>query len=130
MNDIPKNPLQEKETSYRWLENLHIILWLVKDTFWALFWKPGGLIMIPPAVLVAFYILWRSRKNITDLFHNIAVALWICGNSLWMAGEFFAVDCRPYAVTLFAIGLATLVFYYFVLHRKEIKNEANKKGQS
>lgn len=121
MNDLPDTTKKENETSYRWLENLHIILWLVKDTFWALFWKPGGLIMITPTVLVAFYILWRSRTNITDFFHNIAVALWICGNSLWMAGEFFAVDFRPISVTLFCGGLAALLFYYFVLHRKEIK---------
>jgi hypothetical protein len=119
MKEAAKTQTKANDTNYRWLENLHIVLWLLKDTCWALLWKPGGLIMIAPTVVVAFYILWRSRNNITDFFHNIAVALWICGNSLWMAGEFFTIDFRAYSVTLFIIGLATLVFYYLVLHKKE-----------
>ncbi|MBC7552489.1 MAG: hypothetical protein H7257_00770, partial [Taibaiella sp.] len=65
--------------SYRWIENAHILLWLLKDTFWAMEWRAGALIMVVPTLSVAFWLLWRSRKTITDLMHNLAVCLWISG---------------------------------------------------
>ena len=38
--------------SFRWLENAHILLWLIKDFCWAMEWKTGGVIMIFPTVSV------------------------------------------------------------------------------
>lgn len=75
--------------SLREYENLHIVLWLLKDTCWLMLWKTGGIIMIVPTVAVAFHITWLNRKNIDQLFHNIAVSNWICANAVWMIGEFF-----------------------------------------
>lgn len=107
--------------AYRWIENVHILLWLIKDTCWALEFKPGGIIMIFPTVFVAFYISWRSRKIRTELFHNIAVSMWILANSVWMLGEFFEYDMRLYSAFLFSIGLAVLLVYYLFYFRKDRK---------
>ena len=70
-------------------ENLHIALWLLKDTCWVLLWKTGGMFMIIPTLAVAIHIAYRSRKNISDLFHNIAVCLWISANATWMTTSVF-----------------------------------------
>lgn len=96
-------------------ENLHIALWLVKDCCWVMSFKIGGMMMIIPTLVVAIHLAWRSRKNISDLFHNIAVCLWISANAIWMTGEFFCNDTlRPYSSVLFFIGIIVVVFYYAV----------------
>jgi hypothetical protein len=106
-------------------ENLHILLWLMKDTCWVLFWKTGGLIMIAPTLFVAFHITYLSRKNIPELLHNIAVACWITANSVWMVGEFYFEDgTRDLASGFFISGLGVILFYYayylpFVVKRKK-----------
>jgi hypothetical protein len=105
--------------TFRWLENAHILLWLVKDTCWAMEWRTGGIIMIFPTLLTAIYILWKSRKIRAELFHNIAVCLWISANSLWMIGEFTEHEYRPYAATLFFIGLSTLAVYYTLFFKRD-----------
>ncbi len=107
----------------RWMENMHIFLWLLKDTCWALAWKPGGIIMIIPTVCVAVYLLVRSRHNKADLYHNAAVCMWISANSTWMIGEFFNRDLRPVAVVFFGAGLVILAVYYIFYFTKNARKE-------
>jgi hypothetical protein len=107
----------------RRIENLHILLWLMKDACWAVVWKPGGIIMIAPTVGVAFYLLYRSRASRTELYHNIAVCMWILANSTWMIGEFMDKDLRGVAVVLFSIGLLTLAVYYTLYYKKDKQTE-------
>jgi hypothetical protein len=96
-------------------ENLHIALWLIKDTCWVTSFKTLGMVMIIPTLTVAIHLAWRSRKNISDLFHNVAVCLWIMANATWMTGEFFYSDgLRPYAMIFFAAGLMVVAIYYFL----------------
>jgi hypothetical protein len=101
-------------------ENLHIALWLVKDTCWVMgdrfpLMRYPGMFMIIPTILVAIHIAWRSRHNISDLFHNVAVCLWISANATWMTGEFFYDDgLRPYAMVFFVLGLIVIAAYYGV----------------
>ena len=90
-------PSVQVSQQYRWLENAHIFLWLIKDTCWALEFEPGGLFMILPTVTVAFYLTWKS----------------------WMLGEFVEHEARPYAVVLFLCGLGVLLFYYIFYFRKD-----------
>jgi len=105
--------------SYRWLENLHILLWLIKDACWAVVWKPGAIAMIIPTITVAIYLLYKCKRNKTELYHNAAVCMWIFANSTWMLGEFINKDLRPVAVVLFGIGLVILGVYYTVYFRKD-----------
>ena len=121
------------QKSYRWLENLHILLWLIKDTCWAMEWKPGAAAMIIPTIGVAIYLLYRSKRNKTELYHNAAVCMWIIANSTWMMGEFINMDLRPIAAILFGIGIGILAIYYSVYFRKdridEKKEEIKKNNQ-
>lgn len=105
--------------TFRWLENAHILLWLIKDTCWAMEWKPGAMFMIFPTISVALYILWKSRKIRAELYHNIAVVFWISANSIWMIGEFRELEFRPYAAMLFSIGLSALAVYYMFFFKKD-----------
>ncbi len=99
-------------------ENLHILLWLLKDTCWVMVWEAGGLIMIVPTISAAIHITWIRRHIRSDLFHNLAICLWISGNSIWMIGEFFFDDTlRPLVTGLFLTGLSIVAYYYITLFR-------------
>ena len=105
-------------------ENFHIVLWIMKDTCWLMEWKIAGVVMITPTILAALHITWLSRKNIADLYHNITISNWICGNAIWMIGEFFFDDTfRPFAKIFFAIGLSFLMFYYFIILPREKRQQ-------
>ncbi len=105
-------------------ENLHIALWLIKDTCWVMSFKSMGMVMIIPTLIVAIHLAWKSRKNVADLFHNIAVCLWITANATWMTGEFFYNDSlRRYATVFFAIGLITVAIYYILHFPKRERTE-------
>jgi len=83
--------------------------------------------MIVPTVSVAIYLLYRSRKSRTDLYHNAAVCMWITANSIWMIGEFFNKDLRPTAVVFFILGIAILAVYYLFYFVGDRKGEARDK---
>lgn len=107
-------------TELRKYENLHIAFWLVKDACWCLLFKPLGMLMIIPTLYVAIDLTWRSRRSRIDLFHNIAVTLWICANATWMTGEFYVNDhLRPYAMIFFTLGILVIAYYYLFLSRKK-----------
>jgi hypothetical protein len=123
MLSTPKAPAKAHTYTYRWIENAHILLWLIKDTCWALVWKPGGLFMIIPTLSVAIYILVKSKKHRAEFFHNAAVVLWISANSVWMIGEFYSRETRPAAVIIFLCGLGLLIVYYLFYFTTDRKQE-------
>ena len=104
----------------RRVENLHILLWLLKDTCWVTSLKVEGIVMIIPTMAVAIYITWRTRKVYSELFHNLAVCSWITANSIWMIGEFYFNDkTRGLALIFFIIGLSFVAAYYLFFAKKE-----------
>src|SRR5688572_12028635 len=106
--DTPTKPFR-----FRKFENMHIALWLVKDTCWVLSLQAAGMFMVVPTLGVAIYITWKMRDYRAELFHNLAVCCWIAANSVWMTGEFFYEDSmRPMAVVFFAAGLLCIAYYY------------------
>lgn len=101
-------------------ENLHIVLWLLKDTCWVMLWKELGLFMILPTVAAAVHITWLRRDLLSELFHNLAVCFWITANSIWMIGEFFFDDTlRPVATVFFVMGLLAVIYYYLIVLPRE-----------
>ncbi len=81
-----------------------------------------GVIMIIPTLFLAFYITYKFRSLLSELYHNIAVCLWITANTIWMIGEFFFMDnLRPYAMVFFISGLAVLLYYYLFVFQKVSK---------
>lgn len=114
---------------FRRKENLHILLWLLKDTCWALDFHIMGMIMIIPTLTVAISITWQTRKIVSEFIHNLAVVLWITANCLWMTGEFFGWDegtwgARHLALFPFGAGLCILAYYYIFLgHKKSFRQK-------
>ncbi len=103
-------------------ENIHILLWLLKDLCWVADFKTMGMIMIVPTIAVAVYITILVRHNVPELFHNLAVVCWICANSVWMIGEFFYEDTtRPIAMVFFIVGIALIGGFYSYLLVKRLR---------
>ena len=107
--------------SFRRMENLHIVFWLIKDISWCLIWKPLGITMIFPTLIIAIMITIRTRQFMSELCHNLAVVFWISANAYWMISEFLHFDenivtgsitYKDVAVVPFAIGIIVLVYYY------------------
>lgn len=107
--------------SFRKMENLHIVFWLFKDLAWCMFWKPIGIIMIAPTLIISMVIAWRTRKMMSELCHNLAITVWIMANSYWMISEFLHFDhltlfdnytYKHIAVIPFVLGMLILAYYY------------------
>jgi hypothetical protein len=123
MNKLPK--MYCIPDKFRRIENLHILLWLLKDLSWAMLWKPLGIFMIIPTLSVALLITWQTRKIKSELFHNLAVTFWICANAMWMLLEFAGIDdqYRKFTSIPFGIGLFFILTYYLVILPREKKKE-------
>ncbi|MCB9165051.1 MAG: hypothetical protein H6590_03655 [Flavobacteriales bacterium] len=102
--------------SIRVNENLHIVLWLVKDLAWLMEFRLLGALMIAPTLTMAFFITWQCRAERRELVHAIAVILWILANSTWMIGDFyFGMRGHGLAQGFFIGGLSLLAVYYLLV---------------
>ena len=108
---------------YRKMENLHIVFWLLKDISWCMVWRPLGVAMIFPTLIIAIIISWRTRQFMSELCHNVAITVWIIANSYWMISEFFHFDTmivygniayKYLAIIPFSIGILLLAYYYLL----------------
>ncbi len=108
---------------YRRMENLHIVFWLFKDIAWCMVWRPLGIIMIFPTLIISIVIAWRTRKLMSEVCHNLAISFWIAANSYWMISEFFGFDTnivsgfityKHIAIIPFVIGILLLGYYYLL----------------
>lgn len=72
--------------------------------------------MIVPTLSLAIIISVKTRKNIAELLPNIAIALWITANSIWMCDEFFELGIKKACYVPFIMGLILtaywLIFYF------------------
>ena len=106
---------------YRKMENLHIIFWLLKDIGWCMIWRPLGIAMIFPTIIIAIIIAVRTKQFMSEVCHNVAIAFWITANSYWMVSEFLHFDTyivignityKHLAMVPFLIGVCILAYYY------------------
>jgi len=95
----------------RLLENLHLPLWLIKDTCWAMVWKPLGIFMIVPTLALSFYITWKTKNHQQEFLPNLSVSFWILANSIWMCDEFYDLDILHLSLIAFTSGFLTICFW-------------------
>ena len=106
-------------TSIRKFENLHILLWLIKDSCWMLEVRWLGTLMILPTVSVAIWIAWICRST-KDVYINLAVLCWIVANSAWMLMEFFTKEeYKLYTAIPFGLGLVFTLYFYLLIFREK-----------
>ena len=112
---------------FRKMENLHIVFWLFKDVAWCLGFAVLGIAMIIPTLAIALVISWRTRQMMSELCHNLAIAVWISANSYWMISEFLGFDekiligdftYKQLALVPFTMGILILAFYYLIWRPK------------
>lgn len=117
----PKENTYTIPLRYRKMENLHIVFWLLKDISWCMVWRPLGIAMIFPTLIISIVIAWRTREYMSELCHNVAITVWILANSYWMMSEFFGFDAniafgqvhyKNLAMIPFCIGVIILGYYY------------------
>ena len=108
---------------FRKMENLHIVFWLFKDISWCMIWRPLGITMIFPTLIIAIVIAIRTRQYVSEVCHNVAIVFWITANAYWMISEFFhfddlivyhAITYKYLAIIPFSIGILTLAYYYLI----------------
>lgn len=84
-------------------------------------WRPLGVAMIFPTLIIAIIITIRTRQYMSEVCHNIAIVVWIAANSYWMISEFLGFDTQPLfgaytykhlAIIPFALGVLVLGYYY------------------
>lgn len=118
----------------RFTENLHIVFWLLKDLGWCLELKPLAILMIFPTLSVAIYLLIKHKKDISEIYHNLAIILWITANSWWMCSEFFKFDekdvlygftGRELAIIPFSLGIIILSIFYLIIYPKQKSKQLN-----
>ncbi len=106
---------------FRKMENLHIVFWLFKDVSWCMVWRPLGIAMIFPTLIISIIIALRTRQYMSEVCHNLSIVFWIAANSYWMMSEFFEFDSivivgsftyKHIAIIPFVIGLLILGYYY------------------
>lgn len=115
---MTEEPVYQVPARFRFSENLHIVFWLIKDISWAMLWKPLGMVMTLPTLLLAVKITIQTRYIKSELFHNLAVLCWICANCSWMTFEFFWPEhdfLRYYTAIPFGLGIGFIAYYYMVL---------------
>lgn len=93
-------------------DNLHILLWLLKDISWMLKWKIFGIIMIFPTITMAVLILKNKQKEKAELLPDWAVLLWIMANSIWMISEFYDLKIEWIPTIFFVMGLLTITTHF------------------
>lgn len=123
---------------FRRVENLHILLWLIKDACWALNLKYPALFMIVPTLLVAIMITYQTRKITSEFLHNLAIDFWITANCTWMVGEFYGWDAnligpyglREFSLLPFVIGLLILGYYYLIyIHKEDFEEQVHRQTE-
>ncbi len=109
----------------RHYENLHIPLWLMKDTCWMLQWKVLGICMIIPTLSVAIIITIKTWLEKDDEFWiNLAICFWIAANSYWMICEFVDhEELKDYAGIPFVTGMLCVAVFYI---KRLFSNNPNK----
>ena len=124
---------------FRRVENLHILLWLIKDACWAINLKIPALVMIIPTLVVAILITYQTRKITSEFLHNLAIDFWITANCTWMVGEFTGWDVnlvgkyglREFSLIPFGIGLIILAYYYLIyMHRRDFEDQVHQQTEA
>lgn len=115
------NPqLEKKLARNRYVENMHIVMWLCKDISWCLELRVVGIAMIFPTLTVAIYLTRKMWNYTSERYHNLAIIFWILANSFWMCVEFFDhEEWKHYALIPFGIGAVFVIYYYAYVARKE-----------
>ncbi|MCG9881256.1 MAG: hypothetical protein MH472_11720 [Bacteroidia bacterium] len=109
--------------STRHTENLHILLWLLKDICWIKGWQIAGTLVFFPTIILAIYIYLKTIKHPLSSWVNLSVLAWISANSCWMFSEFYEWNLEWLSTSFFISGIVFIGVYLYKLNdRKKAKS--------
>jgi hypothetical protein len=132
--------------SVRYVENIHLYFWLLKDLAWSLRYTDFGMTFGTIAVLwlgVLYYNAIKARST-EEMFFLIPSTLWLIGNYLWMMGELENNDddvYRPKGKACMITGIIIVIAYHIGVkwlklfqlqsneHAEKLYNEAGLKSR-
>jgi hypothetical protein len=86
-------------------------------------WKPLGVFMIIPTVMVALLLCIATRHVADKLMLNFSILCWIMANSNWMLGEFYEWDFRPFSFVCFSVGIIVMSIYFIRFGKEKFGKE-------
>jgi len=93
------------------LSLLHIIFWLLKDTFWCLQFTTGAILMLPPTVILTVYLLFKETENRHE---NTMLFSWILMNCFWMSHELLKT---PFWLVYPPMVIGILFIFKFIVNK-------------
>ena len=109
----------------RVVENVPLILNLLKDSSWCYAWVWVGTIAIVPILTYQVYTIWKCRGDVHATIKGMVSGLILSANAIWMFGDFyFGQDhFRNVARWLFSGGLILGLVYLLFSLRKGKEDE-------
>lgn len=102
--------------SVRYIENIHLYFWMLKDLAWSLDYRDFGMVFGTIAVLWLGVLYWHACKKSSteELYFLIPTTLWLFGNFIWMTGELIYNNdnLRPLGADCMLIGIILVMFYH------------------
>lgn len=106
--------------SVRYVENIHLYFWLLKDLAWSLRETNFGMTFGTVAVLWLGVLYYNAIKawSTEEMYFLIPTTLWLVGNYLWMMGELENNDdaiYRPRGRYCMIAGIVVVVLYHITV---------------
>lgn len=103
--------------SVRYVENIHLYFWMLKDLAWSLDYRDFGMVFGTIAILWLGMLYWNAikAKSTEEIYFLIPTSLWLIGNYLWMTGELVNSDddyLRPKGSYCMIAGMCLTIFYH------------------
>jgi hypothetical protein len=92
--------------SWKHYENVHILMWLGKDTAWNWDWKVMWICFTIPTILIGLDFIHKSlftKRLMIDHAHYCAQFLWVFSNLIWAYGELFLPEVRDGAIDFWTV---------------------------
>lgn len=109
----------------RVVENVPLILNLLKDSSWCYAWVWVGTIAVVPILSYQIYSIWKCRGDVHATIGGIVSGMILSANAIWMFGDFyFGQDhFRNVARWLFSIGMIFGLIYMLFSLRKGTEDQ-------
>jgi hypothetical protein len=103
--------------SVRYIDNIHLYLWLFKDLAWSLNYKNFGMAFGTLAILWLGVLYYYAIKSGTteEIYFVVPTTFWLLGNYLWMMGNITYDDddtYRPKGRACMITGIVIIMCYY------------------
>ncbi len=101
-------------------------------------WKWPATFMIIPTLSLAILLVWKTRKDPSELVHNLAVIFWVIANATWMSTELFGEEDDLYlgffkghqlAMIPFVTGSLILLTYNLILRPRALRLQKDNSAQ-